>query len=253
MTVLYDVSGHVATITLNRPDRLNAFNEKMTLDMAEVWQQVRDDDDIYSVVLRAAGERAFCTGMDVTEGPWWTELNVWNQDDPGARLGPKHHKVWKPVIAAVHGMAAGGAMYFINEADIVICSDDATFFDPHANTGRVSALEPVGMLRRGVPLGDVLRWAITGSEERITAETALRLGIVTEVVPRDQLWPKAQSLAEEIAGRNPTAIQGTIRAIWEALDQPPSLAQRHGMSYAQLGNSGETGMPSGPRPERRLR
>lgn len=237
-TVIFTVDAHVATITLNRPDRLNSFDRTMTEEIAAVWRHVRDDDDVHVAVLRAAGDRAFCTGLDIREGPWWSDQNVWNQEDPGALLGPKHHQVWKPVIAAVHGMAAGGGMYFLNEADIVICSTDATFFDPHANGGMVSALEPMGMLRRGVPLGDVLRWALAGNEERITAPTALRLGLVTEVVERAQLWSTARALADEIAGRRPQAIQGTVRAIWESLDQPPSVAARHGLSYAQLGNLG---------------
>src|SRR5690606_14747160 len=119
--------------------------------------------------------------------------------DPGALLGPKlHHRVWKPVVAAVHGMAAGGGQYFLNEADIVICSDDATFFDPHASVGIVSALEPIGMLARGVNIGEVLRWALMGNEERITAETALRIGIVSEVVPRDRLRGRAREIAATI-------------------------------------------------------
>jgi enoyl-CoA hydratase/carnithine racemase len=252
-TVLFEVAEHIATITLNRPDKLNAFNHRMTTEIAQLWQRVRDDDDIHVAVLRAAGDRAFCTGIDMTEGPWWNEQNMWNQEDPGVLLGPKQHRVWKPVVTAVHGMAAGGAMYFVNESDIVICSEDATFFDPHANGGMVSALEPVGMVRRGVPLGDVLRWALVGNEERITAPTALRLGLVTEVLPREQLWPAAQALAEEIAGRRPEAIQGTVRAIWEALDEPWSVSQRHGLSYTQLGNRGRESSPDGKRRDRRLR
>jgi enoyl-CoA hydratase/carnithine racemase len=255
MTVLFDVADHVATITLNRPEKLNSFNEKMTREIAAAWQQVRDDDSIHVAVVRAAGDRAFCTGIDVTEGPWWSGQNEWNQEDPGVMLGPKQHRVWKPVITAVHGMAAGGAMYFINESDIVICSDDANFFDPHANGGMVSALEPVGMLRRGVPLGDVMRWALLGNEERITAATALRLGLVTEVVPRDALWPTAASLAAEIAGRRPEAIQGTVRAVWEAIDEPWVVSQRHGLAYTQLGNRGrpETPLAARERRERRFR
>jgi enoyl-CoA hydratase/carnithine racemase len=253
-TVLVEVDAHVATITLNRPDRLNAFNRRMTEEVAEFWARVRDDDDIHVAVLRAAGDRAFCTGLDMVDGPWWSDQNVWNQEDPGTLLGPKQHRVWKPVIAAVHGMVAGGGMYFLNEADIVICSEDATFFDPHANGGMVSALEPMGMLRRGVPLGDVLRWALTGNEERITAATALRLGLVTEVVERAALWPAARALADEIAGRRPQAVQGTVRAIWESLDQPPSAAQRHGLAFAQIGNLGrEKGLPGGERREKRFR
>ena len=101
-------------------------------------------------------------------------------------LSPKlHHKVWKPVVTAVHGLCAGGAQYFLNESDIIICSEDAVFFDPHANVGIVSSLEPVGMLQRGVPLGDVLRWALMGNEERITAPTALRLGSSPKCLTRD--------------------------------------------------------------------
>ncbi|WP_308251990.1 enoyl-CoA hydratase-related protein, partial [Pseudonocardia sp. KRD291] len=250
-TVEYTVDAHVATITLNRPERLNSFDRTMTEEVARVWAHVRDDDDVHVAVLRAAGDRAFCTGLDVREGPWWSDQNIWNQEDPGVALSPRAHQVWKPVIAAVHGMAAGGGMYFLNESDIVICSEDATFFDPHANGGMVSALEPMGMLRRGVPLGDVLRWALAGNEERLTAQTALRLGIVTEVVPRDRLWATARELADEIAGRRPQAIQGTVRAIWESLDQPPSVAARHGLAYAQIGNVGREQLT--PRGEARKR
>src|SRR3546814_3973580 len=98
--------------------------------------------------------------------------------------------------------------YFLNEADIIVASDDAAFFDPHANAGIVSALEPIGMLHRGLPLGDVLRWALMGTEERITADTALRLGLVTEVVPRADLRDRAHPIAASIASRNPRALPG---------------------------------------------
>ena len=236
-TILFEAGDDaVATITLNRPEQLNSFNEQMAKEMAEAWTTVRDTDAIHAVVLRAAGERAFCTGIDVKQGAWWTDRNIWNHEDPGASLGPKHHKCWKPVVAAVHGMCAGGGQYFINEADIILCSSDATFFDPHANGGIVSALEPIGLLHRGVPLGDVLRWALVGNEERIGAETALRLGIVTEVVPRDALWNRAHELAAEIAARRPEAVQGTVRAIWESLEMVRSIALQNGLAYTHIGN-----------------
>jgi cyclohexanecarboxylate-CoA ligase len=238
-TIEFEVSGHIATITLDRPDRLNCFNEAMASEMVRVWERVRDDDDIHVAVLRANGERAFCTGVDLSAGPWWSHLNRWNQEDPGTSLGPRSHKVWKPVICAVQGMAAGGAMYFINECDIVICSEDATFFDPHANGGIVSSLEPIGMLARGVAFGEVMRWALLGSDERMTADTALRAGIVTEVTATGELRARAHQLATEIAARRPDAIQGTVRAIWESIDMTPSMAMRNGLSYTQIGNQGE--------------
>jgi enoyl-CoA hydratase/carnithine racemase len=237
-TILFDVADNVATITLNRPDAMNSFNDAMAADMAWAWETVRDTEDIYCVVIQANGERAFCTGIDVSsEIPWFMKENTWNTFDPGETLGPKlRHKVWKPVVVAVHGLCAGGAQYFLNESDIIICSDDAVFFDPHANVGIVSALEPIGMLQRGVPLGDVLRWALMGNEERITAETALRLGLVTEVVSREGLRDRAHEIALSIARRNPKAIQGTIRAIWESLEMPRTTALLNGVSYTLIGN-----------------
>jgi enoyl-CoA hydratase/carnithine racemase len=236
-TIIFEVGDdHVATITLNRPETLNSFNETMAAEVVDVWRTVRDTDDVHAVVLRAEGDRAFCTGIDVTEGAWWYHLNIWNQADPGFLLGPKAHKCWKPVVAAVQGMCAGGGQYFVNESDIIICSEDATFFDPHASRGVTSVLEPIGLLHRNVPLGDVLRWALLGNEERLTAATALRLGIVTEIVPREELWTRAHQLAAEIAARRPEAIQGTVRAIWESLDATRSAALQTGIIYTHVGN-----------------
>jgi enoyl-CoA hydratase/carnithine racemase len=229
---------HVATITLDRPAAMNSFNDVMAREMAWAWTTVRDNDEVHAVVLRGNGDRAFSTGADIKGGAtWFFSSNVWNTFDPGETLSPKqHHHCWKPVVAAVHGMCAGGGQYFINEADIILCSDDAVFFDPHANAGITSALEPIGLLARGVPLGDVLRWALMGTEERISAQTALRLGIVTEVTPRDELRDRAHAIAAAIAARPPQPVQGTVRAIWESLDLTRSMALRNGMAYTHIGN-----------------
>lgn len=240
---------HVATITLNRPDALNAISGRMAAELAWAWQTVRDTDDIHAVVLRAAGDRAFCTGVDVKgDGTWFFRSNVWNTFDPGTVISPKlHHRCWKPVVTAVNGFAAGGAQYLLNESDIVICSDDAAFFDPHANASIVSALEPIGMLHRGVPLGEVLRWALMGTEERISAATALRIGLVSEVVERVDLWDRAHAIAASIAARSTVAIQGTIRAIWESLDMTRSTALQNGMAYTHIGNPPLTERRNAPR------
>jgi enoyl-CoA hydratase/carnithine racemase len=239
-TITFDVADHVATITLDRPEAMNSFDGRMAAEIGWAWETVRDTDDIHAVVLRANGDRAFCTGMDIRSDPsWFMKSNPWNAFDPGEILSPKqHHRVWKPVVCAVHGLCAGGAQYFLNEADIIICSDDAEFFDPHANGGMVSALEPIGMLARGVPAGDVLRWALMGTEERITPETALRIGLVTEVVPRAELHDRANDIAARIAERDPAAIQGTVRAIWESMDLSRTAALDRGLTYAQIGNVG---------------
>lgn len=230
-----DDSG-VATITLNRPDRLNAFDHEMGAEFVDVWRRVREDDAIHAVVLRAAGERAFSTGADVKKGGWARpEDGPFKAEDPGPSLGPKQNRVWKPIIAAVHGMCAGGAFYWINESDVVICSEDAQFFDPHVTFGMVCAVEPVGLMAR-MPLGEIMRMVLLGNDERISAQTALRVSLVTEVTKREDLWSRANEIARAIASKPSVATQGTVRALWEAQDLPRSAAVNNALKYCQLGN-----------------
>jgi acyl-CoA synthetase (AMP-forming)/AMP-acid ligase II len=134
--------------------------------------------------------------------------------------------VWKPVVCAVHGMCTAGAFYFVNESDIVICSDDATFFDSHVTYGFVSALEPVGLMRK-VGLGEALRIALSGNDERVTAETALRIGLVTEVVPRAALWGRAHEIAQGIACKPRAATEGGV-AGWNLADHERFWAAKRG-------------------------
>ena len=184
-TILFEQGADkVATVTINRPEALNSFTRKMCEEFRQVWERIRVDSSINAVVLRASPGRAFCPGVDVRGGGGNVLMydDVFAQVDPGEYLGPKQNRLWKPVVAAVHGMCAGGAFYWINEADIVICSQDATFFDPHVTYGMVAALEPIG-LRQRVPLPEVLRMALLGNDERIGAATALRISLVTEVTP----------------------------------------------------------------------
>jgi enoyl-CoA hydratase/carnithine racemase len=235
-TVLLDVDGaaRVATVTLNRPDKLNAFNRTMCEEMARVWRSIKLDERVNAVVLRAAGDRAFSAGLDV-KSSYGQPADVWNHDDPGELLSPKWQKMWKPVVCAVQGMCTAGAFYFVNESDVVICSTDATFFDSHVSAGLVSALEPVGLMRR-VGLGETLRMALVGNDERVSAETALRIGLVSEVVAREQLWTRADDIARMIAAHPTSATQGTVKAIWESLDKPYRAALDQGLIYTRLGN-----------------
>jgi enoyl-CoA hydratase/carnithine racemase len=234
-TIRYETSAdHVATITLDRPEVLNAFDRQMCEEMQDAWAAVKADPEVHAVVLRAAGERAFCVGLDVKKS-FGQPDDVWNHVDPGELLSPKWQKVWKPVVCAVHGICTAGAFYFLNESDVVICADDATFFDSHVSGGMVSALEPVGLMRR-IGLGETLRIALVGNDERVSAATALRIGLVTEVVGRAALWTRAHELAALIAAKPTSATQGTVRAIWESLDRPYRAAMEHGLIYTRLGN-----------------
>jgi enoyl-CoA hydratase/carnithine racemase len=252
-TILVNIEDHVATVTLNRPDALNAFDATMCDEFRDLWQRARDDDDIRCIVLRAAGDRAFCSGADVHRGREQAG-NLWNITDPGDDLGPKRNKVWKPVIAAVHGIAAGGAFYWLNEADIIICSEDATFFDPHVTYGRTSALEPIGM-RYKMPLGEVLRVVLLGLDERMSAERAREIGLVSEIVPRGRLWERAGQLADIIAAKPPVGVQGSIKAIWQSLDIPRTQALDAGMNFPTVSKTAQQPIDISaiPRPQWTLR
>jgi enoyl-CoA hydratase/carnithine racemase len=234
-TILFDVVDKIATITINRPAALNSFTLRMMEEFEHAWHTVANEPDIHVVVLRAAPGRAFSTGVDVKSGGSVVSDDTWNAQDPGFKLGPKSNQCWKPVVTAVHGMAAGGAFYWINESDIIIAAEDATFFDPHVTYGMTSALEPIGATYR-MPLGDVLRMALLGNDERICAATALRMGLVTEVVPLDALWDRAHQLAKIIAAKPSAATSGTVKAIWQSLDMPRSVALQTALKYCQLGN-----------------
>jgi enoyl-CoA hydratase/carnithine racemase len=146
--------------------------------------------------------------------------NNFMYDDPGDWLGPKSNDLWKPVIGAVNGMACGGAFYLLGECDVLIAAEHATFFDPHVTFGMPAIYEPMKMLSK-MPFGEVMRMSLTGNAERISADTALRMGLVTEVVPAAELAAAAADLAASIAANPPWAVQGTLRAIWAAQDLGP--------------------------------
>ncbi len=237
-TIIVDVADHIATITINRPEAMNSFTKRMLEEFADVWARIAHDASVHCCVLRAAPGRAFCTGVDVKDSQAGNSViadDIWAAEDPGNKLGPKSMNCWKPVVCAVHGMAAGGAFYWINECDIVIASEDATFFDPHVTYGMTSALEPIGATYK-MPLGDVLRMVLLGNDERIGAGTALRIGLISEITTRDELWSRAHELATTIAAKPPAATAGSVKAIWQSLDLPRSVALAQGLKYCQVGN-----------------
>jgi enoyl-CoA hydratase len=148
-------------------------------------------------------------------------------------LGPRACNVWKPVIAAVNGVCAGGGLHFVCDADIVLAASNATFVDTHVSVGQVAALEPIGLLGR-MPLGAILRMAMVGRYERIGAQRAFDLGMVDEVIdPPEKLQEAAQALAETIARNSPSALMTTKRAIWAAMETGRTAALDEGMGYVR--------------------
>jgi enoyl-CoA hydratase/carnithine racemase len=256
-TLAVAVDEGVATVTLDRPQVHNAFDPTMVDELAGVWGAIKEEPAVRSVVLTGAGEKAFCTGLDRSSVEEFG-MDPFTYEDPGKRLGPKSQGLWKPVVAAVNGMACGGAFYLLAEADVLIAAEHATFFDPHVTYGMAAVFEPILMLRR-MPFGEVLRMSLAGSHERVSAATAERLGLVSEVTTADDLLPAAQRLAGIFAASPPHAVQATLRTLWAAKDLSVAEATELGNIFLQLGtsvdalNEGQAAFESGVRIEPRIR
>ncbi len=254
-TLLYEEDDGVAIVTLNRPEVHNAFDQRMQGELRELWRGLRRNDDVRVVILTGAGEKAFCTGIDreesIGEGYLANEekrLKMRNQtgpvstpfqyNDPGAKINPKQNDMWKPVVAAVNGMACGGALYMLGEADIIVAAEHATFFDPHVTYGMVAGFESLHLLQK-LPLGETLRVALLGAHERMSAARAHQLGLVSEVVPAAELRERALWVARAIASAPVYAIQGTVRAIWMAHELSRREAIAQVSSFVSLGTQFE--------------
>jgi enoyl-CoA hydratase/carnithine racemase len=251
-TLLYEEKDGVAWVTLNRPEVHNAFNVQMQRELHALWRALRRNDDVRVVVLTGAGDKAFCTGIDRTETMGESAASAagggravgsvstpFMFDDPGANIGPKSCDLWKPVIAAVNGMACGGAFYMLGEVEFIIAAERATFFDPHVTYGMTAAFEPMHLLQK-MPFHEIMRLSLLGNHERLSAKRAHEIGLVSEVVPADQLRAAAQWAADAIASAPPLAIQGTVRSIWAARELSRSQALSLGYAFIGLGTSRES-------------
>jgi enoyl-CoA hydratase/carnithine racemase len=235
-TVIYSVQDHVAHVTLNRPEVHNAFNERMQEELASLWRHIRLDDDVRVVVLTGAGDKAFCSGIDRGDIPVDREFDPFTYDDPSQRIGPKSQGLWKPVIAAVNGMACGGGFYLLGESDIIVAAESATFFDPHVTYTMTAVYEPI-LLTNRMAFGDLVRMSLVGTQERVSARTARETGLVCEVVAPEELTTTSRELAEVIAAQPPTSVQATLRTLWAARSLSPDQALSLGNVFLQLGTS----------------
>ncbi|MDO8751103.1 MAG: enoyl-CoA hydratase-related protein [Dehalococcoidia bacterium] len=221
-TVLYEKKGHIAFITLNRPQMLNAISPKMSAEMYQVWRDIKADSNIRVAVLTGAGERAFCSGMDVrartASGTPEMDTEVRFAESGGrSRITARRNDCFKPVITAVNGMVVGGGLHFLTDSDINICSENATFFDTHLELGLMITGEVLDLSRRGVPLERLMRMALLGKKERMDAQEAHRIGIVSQVVPLKELLPTATGLAEIVAEMPPLPTMLSVEAIWRGV------------------------------------
>jgi enoyl-CoA hydratase len=222
--------GPVGWLINNRPERLNAMSAGMRDEFALAWTELDHDPEVRVIVHTGEG-RAFQTGVDVTEiasDGVGMERYRRSLEDFDLHFTSWHQQVWKPVITAVNGVCAGGGFHWIADADIVIAASDAEFFDPHVSIGQVVAIEAIGLLRK-MPVEAVMRMAFVGRHERLSAQRAYELGMISQVVdPPERLRQEAQALGEKIARNSPAAMRATKRALWGALELGLTDAYRAG-------------------------
>jgi enoyl-CoA hydratase/carnithine racemase len=229
-TILYEVSDRIATITLNRPDRLNAVSPLMVRELRAAYAAAESDEAVWIAIVTGAG-RAFCAGADVTEIPddgrvIYDEpyLTTYAQWEAPQEATPPFRSMTKPILTAVNGLCCGAGLDLVTTGDIAIASERAEFFDPHVSIGLVSGREMV-RLARVLPLNVAMRVALTGRHERLGAQRAYDLGLVSEVVPHERLLERAREVAAIVNRNAPLAVRGTRLAIRKGLDLPLNEAE----------------------------
>jgi len=224
-TITYDVSERIATITFDRPEQLNAISPQMAEELRHAYAAAEADAEVWTLLVTGNG-RAFCAGADVSEIPDDGRviypdpyLSTYPQWEAPQEATPPFRTMTKPVVVAVNGICCGAGLDLLTTGDVSIASDRAEFFDPHVSIGLVSGRESV-RLARVLPIGVAMRMALMGKHERLSAERAYALGLVSEIVPHDDLKRRAREIAGLINRNAPLAVRGTRLAIRKGIDLP---------------------------------
>lgn len=217
-TVIYEKQGALAYITLNRPRVLNVYNTRMRDELYQILGALKDDPEVNAVILKGAGERAFCAGADLTEfltapSPIIARQVRWERDVWGLFLS-----LPQPVIAALHGYVLGDGIEMALCCDLRIASEDAQFGLPEVGLGIIPAAGGTQTLPRTIGRGKALEMLLTG--RRLDAHEAYRIGLVNRVVPRDRLLPTVEEIARKIASHDSLAVRTAKQAITRGLDLP---------------------------------
>lgn len=218
--VLFERDGHVATITINRPEAMNSLNNAVRRGLADGLIQLRDDPELWLGIITGAGERAFSAGADLVEmsqrrqsgsgDPFWEPAGV-----PSLTRGLT---VDKPIIAAINGYCLGGGLELAMACDIRIAAEHAQFGQPEVMRGIIPGSGGTQRLPRTIPLGAAMELLFTG--ERISAQEAFRLGLVNRVVPAAELMPEARKLADRINQNAPLAVRAAKEAALRGIQVP---------------------------------
>jgi enoyl-CoA hydratase/carnithine racemase len=222
--LLFTVEDGVALLTLNRPHEGNSISPEMMVALEAAWERVEADADIRVAIVTGAGERHFCTGAAVSElkfgrgGLRNVPYAVAN------RFSPRQAHVSKPVICVLNGLANGGGLHFVADCDIVIAHEQVMLMDTHVNVGAVSALESLGVARRG-SIGGALLMALAGKAYRMPAARAYQLGMIDLLEPDlPAAMARGRELATAMTRNSPQAMALSKRAIWASTEMPDPAA-----------------------------
>ncbi|MBB5855648.1 enoyl-CoA-hydratase DpgD [Amycolatopsis umgeniensis] len=221
--VRYEKKDHVAHVTMDRPEVLNAMDRRMHTELAGIWDDVEADDDIRAVVLTGAGDRAFSVGQDLKERARLTEAGV-GASTFGSGGQPGHPRLTdrftlsKPVVARVHGYALGGGFELMLACDIVIASEAAVFALPEVRLGLIAGAGGVFRLPRQLPQKVAMGYLLTG--RRMDAATALHHGLVNEVVPFAELDRCVAEWTDSLVRAAPLSVRAIKEAALRSLDLP---------------------------------
>ena len=237
-TLLYEVSEHVATITFNRPEKMNTWNAQVASELSEAMLKANTDDEVRAVVLTGAG-RAFCAGADL-EGGGDTFAN---REESGGRKSDEGrntrnvypNEIDKPVIAAINGAAVGVGMTYPMLCDIRLASEGAKMGFVFTRRGMMPELAAHLIVQRVAGLSNAADILLSG--RIFTSEEALEMGIVSKVFPKDQLLDAAHEMAKDYANTAPASVAITKHLLWQGLDSSPKkMMEAEGPSFAWLGN-----------------
>jgi enoyl-CoA hydratase len=225
--ILYEVAEGIATITLNRPERMNALNPELQQAIQETMLQFRDDDGARVAILTGAGDRAFCAGADLrafndraqTGASTISEQPQIGTSTPSFQLGSL--EVWKPVIAAINGWCLAGGCELALTCDLRVMADDTMIGLPEATRGMGAKVATI-RLPRLIPPALAMEMLFTGAN--ITAQEAHRIGLVNRIVPRDQVIGTARELALQIAANAPVTVRFQKENVYRGLEMPLQMA-----------------------------
>ncbi|HEV3043374.1 MAG TPA: enoyl-CoA hydratase-related protein [Roseiarcus sp.] len=212
MNVVFKIEDHVARVTIDRPDRMNAVDRETEAQLIHVWEAIEKDEDIRVVVLTGSGERAFCTGADMKAGGGMTGLEYWAAPRPGGFGGlALRDGLDVPVIARVNGHALGGGLEMMLGCDIVVAAETATFGLPEPRVGRLALDGGIALLARRIPHVWAMGMLLTG--RRIGAGEALRFGLVNEVVPSSDLDKAVERWVADILACAPLSVRAVKQMV----------------------------------------